>query len=602
MTCHSAVLIVTLQNCILESNHGRYSRCSPAPRSKPNPRNCRAKPTVWLATHDHPIHTMRASFCTTMSAKYSSTGLENHEFSRREQSDSLNMPTTSSSCGETKVINADANVRAREALAKAKLSRKFRRLPVDSSSAFRAGPVDAAAASAVLRGHNAAVRTIQDVHQETELVHNFTKPSEEAFEKIQESYKSAGTKREVHNAGGDVTDWDSFVDWKVMEHQDYETMPDDQFERLSKKLHIEERWRTAVSYLMSIGLHTKELEKVLINCEELFRRPVAKIVTRVDYLQSELGFDGTELCKLIDKEPKILLQRNRHSVPRCRYLRQLGIPAESLPTIIRKQPQILQLSVSRGLGPRVDFLKRELRIPEIEIPKLIERNPAVLTLSVEKQIKPRIAYFKKLGIPDDGLVKMIVRHPQLLHYSFEGLEERISFLASIGMTEQEMVHTITRLSQIFSLSVTDSLKPKFAYLTEELGGDVQTCVKFPAYFSLSLEKRIRPRHTYLQQLHISPDPFPMRFLSEKDEAFAARTSRSLEDYISFKVRILTFLSDSSATCTNTFSHPTLKLAPSLFYSFTIGSYDSHIQAREGTSKGTGYKRTSSRTKLAGHKA
>ena len=131
---------------------------------------------------------------------------------------------------------------------------------------------------------------------------------------------------------------------------------------------------------------------------------------------------------------------------------------------------------------------------------------------------------------------MIVRHPHLLHYSFEGLEEHINFLASIGMTEQEMVHTVTRLSQIFSLSVADSLKPKFIYLTEELGGNVQTCVKFPAYFSLSLDKRIRPRHTYLQQLDISPDPFPMRYLSEKDEDFAARTSRSLRDYISFKVR------------------------------------------------------------------
>ena len=196
----------------------------------------------------------------------------------------------------------------------------------------------------------------------------------------------------------------------------------------------------------------------------------------------------------------------------------------------------MQLSVSKGLGPRVDFFEKQLRIPEAEIPKLIERNPAVLTLSIENQIKPRLEYFKMLGIPDDGLVKMIVRHPHLLHYSFEGLEEHINFLASIGMTEQEMVHTVTRLSQIFSLSVANSLKPKFIYLTEELGGNVQTCVKFPAYFSLSLDKRIRPRHTYLQQLDISPDPFPMRYLSEKDEDFAARTSRSLQDYISFKVR------------------------------------------------------------------
>ena len=99
-----------------------------------------------------------------------------------------------------------------------------------------------------------------------------------------------------------------------------------------------------------------------------------------------------------------------------------------------------------------------------------------------------------------------------------------------------MVHTVTRLSQIFSLSVEESLRPKFRYLTEELGGDVKTCVKFPAYFSLSLDQRIRPRHTYMQRLSCAPDPFPMKYLSENDEAFAGRARRSLNDYVSYKVR------------------------------------------------------------------
>ena len=99
-----------------------------------------------------------------------------------------------------------------------------------------------------------------------------------------------------------------------------------------------------------------------------------------------------------------------------------------------------------------------------------------------------------------------------------------------------MVHTVTRLSQIFSLSVEESLRPKFRYLTEELGGDVKTCVKFPAYFSLSLDQRIRPRHTYMQRLSCAPDPFPMKYLSENDEAFAGRARRSLDDYVSYKVR------------------------------------------------------------------
>ena len=338
-------------------------------------------------------------------------------------------------------------------------------------------------------------------------------------------------------SGAHKPQWDSFVDWKMMEHQDYADLPDDQFEKLSEKLHIKEKWRPMVSYLVSLGLTTKELEKCLVNCEEIFKRPVAKVMTRVEYLQNELGFEGNELRKLIHKEPAILLQRNRHSIPRCRYLTELGIPSEKLPSMLRKQPQILHLSVQKGLMPRVAYFKKELLIPEAEIPKMLERNPAVLTFSVENQIKPRVDFLKDLGISHDGVVKMIVRHPHLLQYSFEGLEEHINFLTSIGMDEQDVVHTVTRLSQLFSLSVKDSLRPKFKYLTDALGGDHKTCVKFPAYFSLSLDQRIRPRHAYLQSYQCAPDPFPMKYLSENDAAFAARAAEgggSLRDFEEFK--------------------------------------------------------------------
>ena len=327
-------------------------------------------------------------------------------------------------------------------------------------------------------------------------------------------------------SGAHKPQWDSFVDWKMMEHQDYETIPDEAFEKLSEKLHIKEKWRPMTSYLVSLGLTTKELEKCLVNCEEIFKRPVAKVMTRVEYLQNELGFEGAELTKLIHKEPAILLQRNRHTAPRCRYLTELGVPAERLPTMLRKQPQILHLSVEKGLKPRVAYFKNELLIPEADIPKMLERNPAVLTFSIENQVQPRVDFLRDLGISRDGVMKMIVRHPHVLQYSFEGLEEHINFLSSIGMDEEDVVHTVTRLSQLFSLSVADSLRPKFKYMTDELGGDHKTCVKFPAYFSLSLDQRIKPRHTYLQQYDCAPDPFPMKYLSENDAAFAARSAPS----------------------------------------------------------------------------
>ena len=445
----------------------------------------------------------------------------------------------------------EAKAKAAEGLARLTLGKGTKTSSgTDPKAAFTSKPVDAEAAAAVL---GAPPTTSSELPAPTKVKANAGKrlsgekktlrPSEASPTKPSKASptKPRATKKArvpaPTGSGAHKPQWDSFVDWKMMEHQDYADLPDDQFEKLSEKLHIKEKWRPMVSYLVSLGLTTKELEKCLVNCEEIFKRPVAKVMTRVEYLQNELGFEGDELRKLIRKEPAILLQRNRHSIPRCRYLTELGIPSEKLPSMLRKQPQILHLSVQKGLMPRVAYFKKELLIPEAEIPKMLERNPAVLTFSVENQIKPRVDFLKDLGISHDGVVKMIVRHPHLLQYSFEGLEEHINFLTSIGMDEQDVVHTVTRLSQLFSLSVKDSLRPKFKYLTDALGGDHKTCVKFPAYFSLSLDQRIRPRHAYLQSYQCAPDPFPMKYLSENDAAFAARAAEgggSLRDFEEFK--------------------------------------------------------------------
>ena len=399
--------------------------------------------------------------------------------------------------------------------------------PLKASLDLKSPPVDAEAAAAVFGGgvKSPAAAKGADVVLSVSPA-RAGKAQEKKKEKKKSEVRVANVVPAPTGSGAHKHQWDSFVDWKMMEHQDYETIPDAEFEKLSEKLHIKEKWRPMVSYLVSLGLTTKELEKCLVNCEEIFKRPVAKVMTRVEYLQNELGFEGAELKKLIHKEPAILLQRNRHTVPRCRYLTELGVPAERLPTMLRKQPQILHLSVEKGLKPRVAYFKNELLIPEADIPKMLERNPAVLTFSIENQVQPRVDFLRDLGISRDGVMKMIVRHPHVLQYSFEGLEEHINFLSSIGMNEEDVVHTVTRLSQLFSLSVKDSLRPKFKYMTDELGGDHKTCVKFPAYFSLSLDQRIKPRHTYLKQYDCAPDPFPMKYLSENDAAFAARSAPS----------------------------------------------------------------------------
>ena len=320
------------------------------------------------------------------------------------------------------------------------------------------------------------------------------------------------------------SEYQAFVDYYSMEYQEYEQMPDKAFEKLRRKLSLEQRHRPMLTYMVSLGFKEKDLEKLLVQSEDqLFSKPVSKIISRVEYLKSELGLEGTSLVKIVSKDPQILLQRNRHSIPRCRYLTHLGLDTQALASVLSKQPSILHLSVQNSLKPRVNYFRHELGIASEDLAKVITRNPAVLTFSVADQIAPRVEFLKNLGISHENIAKLILRHPQTLQYSFDGIKEHVDFLAKdCNMNDEEVAKTISRLNTFFSLSLEDNLRPKYEYLIDELGGTKQTAISFPAYWSLALDTRIKPRHRFMEEYNAAPDPFPMKLLAEKDEVFVKR--------------------------------------------------------------------------------
>ena len=91
----------------------------------------------------------------------------------------------------------------------------------------------------------------------------------------------------------------------------------------------------------------------------------------------------------------------------------------------------------------------------------------------------------------------------MLHYRLEGMAERLRYLRSIGMTEEQVSCVLQRLPQLLSLDIRNNLMPKYSYLQLELGGDVRTVASYPAYFSLSLPLRYvssRPWHSHPEEM------------------------------------------------------------------------------------------------------
>lgn len=328
--------------------------------------------------------------------------------------------------------------------------------------------------------------------------------------------------------------WEAETDWLLMGLQN-EAIDDRVFEQLAERHKLERRCRPLVSYLYELGFRDAEFAKLVDSRVEVLSLTVATAKSRVLYLSS-LGIQPGDLVKIIAKHPRVLEYRTERTMkPRVEYLREIHVDPKDLAKVITRAPVLLELSVNKTLRPRAQYLTREIGIPEEAIGKLVTKHPAVLTYNSDTMVAPRVRFFLDLGVSKEGLAKMVARHPQLLHYSIDSMKPRLDYLQAIGMSEQEITTTVSRLGTLFSLSIESSLRPKFEYLTAELGGDVQTVAKFPAYFSLSLDKRIRPRHQFLlARNRLMDSKMPMKYLSLTDKDFVSVVDSTLKEYEDFK--------------------------------------------------------------------
>lgn len=113
-------------------------------------------------------------------------------------------------------------------------------------------------------------------------------------------------------------------------------------------------------------------------------------------------------------------------------------------------------------------------------------------------------------------------------------------LSEVGLSPEEAARVCARLGQLFSLSVERSLRPKWAYLTQRLGGCKATLLECPTYLSLSLQARIVPRHLFLASLgwrRGGGTPFNLWDLIHTDARFVASARSNLAAYAEFKAAL-----------------------------------------------------------------
>lgn len=364
----------------------------------------------------------------------------------------------------------------------------------------------------------------------------------------------------------------------------------------------------------------------------LFLRIERTMQKRIAFLES-LGV-GDKLGKIIARAPNLLYTGVDDVLePRVKYLQYvLGLSREEVrigsgpsrplppsPATAAPSPPPRRASAPRGLrSPPAPALSPPCAVSP-QVGRMTVKHPKLLT-NGEGMVEKRLEFLFSLGLSDEAVKKIVRSHPQaravaapvfpsgagrlspspglpgcmflprssppraatlpspqVLNYSPESMQPRVEFLLDeVGLDEFEMSEVVTKLSTLFSLSVENSLRPKYHYLLDELGGSKDSLVSFPVYLSLSLSQRIQPRHRrgggsagspprprpplllrrsrpaprsrlslrrclrpspsprFLVEKNAAENPFDLHKFIPTDQAFAKKVNCTLEEYERFR--------------------------------------------------------------------
>ncbi|XP_012560459.1 transcription termination factor 3, mitochondrial isoform X1 [Hydra vulgaris] len=216
------------------------------------------------------------------------------------------------------------------------------------------------------------------------------------------------------------------------------------------------------------GIRHKKIKQLLRFTEEkdvCEKDESVSQMQRVAKLFTELGFTIEEFEKLLVKKPRILELSKAKLTSRINSLKKASLPEDTIKKMILKCPSVILLDLETTLSSKLNLLKKIAITPHLTQDRciyLVQKCPSLLLACSEQDLKNKISSLRKVGFNNQQLNELIMKHPALLTYSVEAVEEKI-----------KLVHEI-------------------------MGGSLVLFIKFPRIFSSST-RRIRERYEYLKE-------------------------------------------------------------------------------------------------------
>ncbi|KAL2527538.1 plastid transcriptionally active 15 [Abeliophyllum distichum] len=231
----------------------------------------------------------------------------------------------------------------------------------------------------------------------------------------------------------------------------------------------------------------------------ILRRPAilnydleAQLAPRIEFLLELSGGDEKATATVLHKLPFVLAYSVDHLKDHVEFLRSYaGLSYQEIFRIILVYPNLFSASRKRKLHPRIDFLM-QCGLNSQDIFKFLIKAPLFLSLSFAENLACKLVFLVKIGY-ENRTKELAMAMGAVTRTSSKNLQENIGVFLNYGLTCEDILEMSKKHPQVLQYN-PDSLEEKMDYLIEEMGREVKELLAFPAFLGYKLDGRIKHRY------------------------------------------------------------------------------------------------------------
>ncbi|XP_055827580.1 transcription termination factor MTERF8, chloroplastic [Solanum dulcamara] len=261
----------------------------------------------------------------------------------------------------------------------------------------------------------------------------------------------------------------------------------------------------------------------------ILRRPAllnydldAQLIPRVGFLLDLSGGDETGTATVLRKLPFVVAYSVDHLKDHVEFLKSYaGLSEEEIFRIVLVYPNMFSASRKRKLHPRIDFLK-QCGLSSHDIFRFLIKAPLFLSLSFEGNLAYKLVFLVKIGYKKNTK-ELAMAMGAVTRTSCKNMQEVIGVFLNYGLTFDDILEMSMKHPQVLQYN-HESLEEKMDYLVEEMGREVWELLAFPAFLGYKLDGRIK--HRYEEKKKILGEGMSLnKLLSVSAARFSTKTKR-----------------------------------------------------------------------------